>query len=88
MKTTELIISDSPSSLAIDTANAGLLYWLVEYGNAEVAGSPAETINAKKADLKKFYEWFTATLHSDDIDDWVLHKGTLSAARFGVSPYS
>ncbi len=56
MKSTELIISDSPTSLAIDTANAGLLYWLVEYGNAEVAGSPPETINAKKADLKKFYE--------------------------------
>jgi len=70
MKSTELILADSPTSLAIDTSSTGLLYWLVEYANAEIAGSPADTVRAKTGDLKKFYEWFSVTLRSDDVDDW------------------
>ena len=57
MKNAELIIPEHPTPVVIDDSEISLLYWLIEYGKAEITGSPTETVRAKTSDLKKFYEW-------------------------------
>lgn len=47
-----------------------LIHWIMQYGEDEVAGSPATTIRAKRDDLQLFLDYFTRTLRSDCVDDW------------------
>ena len=71
MASTDIVIAESVADLVLpDAENASLLQWLLWYGEHEVAGSPAGTIDAKRRDLERFYNWFQQTLRSDDVDLW------------------
>src|SRR4051812_2774585 len=66
----ELVIPETPGTLALVDAGTSLLGWFIAYGHAEVAGSPKTTLDAKKRDFQLFLGYFGRMMGSDAIDDW------------------
>ncbi len=68
MPNSQLIIRQpSPTPAKVDAQTTSLLEWFVRYGEAEVAGSPDNTVDAKRRDLQLFLTYFNRTLRWDNI---------------------
>jgi integrase/recombinase XerD len=47
-----------------------LLYWVTEYWETRVVGSPAGTVRGKRDDLQLFLSFFATVVATDYVDDW------------------
>ena len=66
----ELVIPETPGTLAPTEAGSSLVGWFIAYCHAEVAGAPKTTLKAKKRDFELFLGYFAKMMRSDSIDDW------------------
>jgi integrase/recombinase XerD len=66
----ELVIPETPGTLAPSEAGSSLVGWLIAYCQAEVTGSPTTTVQAKKRDFELLLRYFAQMMRTDSIDDW------------------
>src|SRR3954452_8774951 len=66
----ELVIPERHAQLEPSEAGSSLVGWILAYCEAEVAGSPKTTVDAKKRDFQLFLDYFAQAMRSDSIDDW------------------
>lgn len=70
MTRTELVIPEAPGLPTPTEPGEGLIGWLIAYCQAEVAGAPQTTAQAKKRDFELFLDYFARMMRSDALDDW------------------
>jgi len=66
----ELVIPEKPATVPTVEAEASLAGWFIAYCQAEVAGAPKTTVDAKRRDFQLFLDYFGKMMRSDSIDDW------------------
>ena len=66
----ELVVSEQLGSLVPGEAGPSLIGWFLAYCQAQVAGSPKTTVDAKKRDFELFLGYFARMMGTDAIDDW------------------
>lgn len=69
-KVPELVIPEKPAQVVPAEAGTSLVGWLLAYCQAEVAGAPKATVEAKRRDFQLFLTYFGRMMRSDAIDDW------------------